>query len=108
MRLETMLKRLNSAGGWTRELVRAGLALAAGFGIMPVAIFYAGSLALGRYEGASLARLYQAIYRGLQAGSLASWIVVLGPLGFYLIFKGLRQWWRVSAHLAPEGKAASS
>ena len=32
--------------------------------------------------------------------SLASWIVVLGPLGFYLIFRGLRQWWRASARLA--------
>ena len=100
MRLETIFKRLNSANRWTRELVRAGLALAAGFGLMPLAIFYAGSQALGRYEGASAARLYRGIYQGLQAGSLASWIVVLGPLGFYLIFKGLRQWWRASARLA--------
>ena len=100
MRLETIFKRLNSANRWTRELVHAGLALAAGFGLMPLAIFYAGSQALGRYEGASAGRLYRGIYQGLQAGSLASWIVVLGPLGFYLIFKGLRQWWRASARLA--------
>jgi hypothetical protein len=100
MRLETILKRLNSAGRWTRELVHAALALAAGFGVMPVAIFYAGSQALGRYEGASAARIYRGIYQGLLAGSLASWIVVLGPLGFSLIFKGLRQWWRASARLA--------
>jgi hypothetical protein len=44
--------------------------------------------------------VYQGIYQGLQAGSLASWIVVLGPLSFYVIFKGLRQWWRASARLA--------
>ena len=100
MRLETVFKRLNSASRWTRELVHAGLALAAGFGLMPLVIFYAGSQALGRYEGASAGRLYRGIYQGLQAGSLASWIVVLGPLGFYLIFKGLRQWWRASARLA--------
>ena len=100
MRLETILKRLNSAGRWTRELVRAALALAAGFGLMPVAIYYAGSQALGRYEGASVARIYRGIYQGLQTGSLASWIVVLGPMSFYLIFKGLRQWWRASARLA--------
>jgi hypothetical protein len=100
MRLETILKRLNSAGRWTRELVHTALALAAGFGVMPAAIFYAGSQALGRYEGASAARIYRGIYQGLSAGSLASWIVVLGPLGFYLIFKGLRQWWRASARLA--------
>jgi hypothetical protein len=100
MRLESIFKRLASAGGWTREVVLAALTLAAGFGIMPVAIFYAGSQALGRYEGASVAGIYQGIYQGLQAGSLASWIVVLGPFGFYLIFKGLRQWWRASARLA--------
>ena len=100
MRLETIFKRLNSAGRWTRELVHIAVALAAGFGVMPAAIFYAGSQALGRYEGASAARIYRGIYQGLLAGSLASWIVVLGPLGFYAIFKGLRQWWRASAHLA--------
>ncbi len=100
MRLDTIFKRLNSGSRWTRELVHAGLALAAGFGLMPLAIFYAGSQALGRYEGAGAGRLYQGIYQGLQAGSLASWVVVLGPFGFYLIFKGLRQWWRASARLA--------
>jgi hypothetical protein len=99
MRLE-IFKRLNSANRWTRELVHAGLALVAGFGLMPLAVFYAGSQALGRYEGAGAAHLYQGIYQGLRAGSLASWVVVLGPLGFYLIFKGLRQWWRASARLA--------
>ncbi|HWS62087.1 MAG TPA: hypothetical protein VN325_04975 [Steroidobacteraceae bacterium] len=100
MRLETILKRLDPAGRWTRELVHAAIALAVGFGVMPAAIFYAGSQALGRYEGASVARIYRGIYQGLPAGSLASWIVVLGPLGFYAIFKGLRQWWRTSARLA--------
>jgi hypothetical protein len=100
MRIETMLQRLDLAGGWTRELVHAALALALGFGAMPLLIFHAGSWALGRYEGASAARIYQGIYQGLRIGSLASWIVVLGPLGFYVIFKGLRQWWRASARLA--------
>lgn len=100
MGLETILKRLDLTGRWTRELVHTALALAAGFGLMPLAIFYAGSQALGRYEGASAARIYRGIYQGLQTGSLASWIIVLGPLGFYLIFKGLRQWWRASARLA--------
>jgi hypothetical protein len=100
MRLDTLFKKLDLAGRWTRELVHAAVALAAGFGIMPMAIFYAGSQALGRYEGASAGRIYRGIYQGLQTGSLASWFVVLGPLGFYLIFKGLRQWWRASARLA--------
>jgi hypothetical protein len=100
MRFETIINRLNSTGRWTRELVLAALALVVGFGVMPFLIFHAGSQALGRYEGAGVARIYQGIYQGLEAGSLASWVVVLGPLGFYLIFKGLRLWWRASARLA--------
>lgn len=76
------------------------LALALGFGLLPLLIFFAGSLTLGRYEGASAARLYGSIYRGLGEGSLASWIVVFGPYGLYLMFKGLRVWWRAGARRA--------
>ena len=78
----------------------AGLALTFGFVLMPVLIFHAGSSLLGRYEGASIARTFQSLYRGLQTGSSASWIVLFGPYGLYLIFKGLRLWWRASAKLA--------
>jgi hypothetical protein len=94
------LKRLGLAGGWSRELALAALALALGFGILPALIFFAGSATLGRYEGASLEAVYDGVYRGLQGGSLASWTVVLGPYGLYLLFKALRLWWRSSAGLA--------
>ena len=67
-----------------------GIALLVGFALMPVLIFFAGSSLLGRYEGASVQRMYESVYRGLEAGSVASWIVLLGPYGLYLIFKGLR------------------
>ncbi len=77
-----------------------GIALLTGFVLMPVLIFFAGSSLLGRYEGASVQRIYESVYRGLEAGSVASWIVLLGPYGLYLIFKGLRSWWRSSAKLA--------
>ena len=100
MHIETLLKRLGLTGWWARDLVYTVLALAVGFGAMPAAIFYAGSWALGRYEGASVARIYQVIYQGLQTGSLASWIVLLGPLGFFVILKGLRLGWRASGRLA--------
>ncbi len=95
-----ILERLGLAGGWSRELALAAVALAFGFGILPVLIFFAGSATLGRYEGASIGGVYEAVYRGLEAGSLASWIVVLGPYGLYLLFKALRLWWRSSARLA--------
>ena len=77
-----------------------GIALLTGFALMPVLIFLAGSSLLGRYEGASVGRIYGAVYRGLETGSMASWVVLFGPYGLYLIFKGLRSWWRASANLA--------
>jgi hypothetical protein len=92
--------RFGLAGGWVQEVLTATIALASGFGVLPLLIYFAGSMALGRYEGASPARIYQGIYEGLRMGSSASWIVVLGPYGLYLIFKCLRLWWRVSAKLA--------
>ncbi len=33
-------------------------------------------------------------YSGLRQASIASWVVVLGPYGLYLLFRGLRAWWR--------------
>ena len=37
---------------------------------------------------------------GTVTASLASWIVLLGPLGFFVILKGLRLGWRASGRLA--------
>ncbi len=70
------------------------LMLILGFGLMPMLIYWAGSAILGRYEGAGMQRLFSSIYAGLQSGSLASWIVLLGPYGLFLAFRGLRLWWR--------------
>jgi hypothetical protein len=67
---------------------------------MPLLIFYAGVMTLGRYEGASLGHLYRSLFTGLAQGSIASWVVLLGPYGMYLLFKGLRAWWRASARFA--------
>jgi hypothetical protein len=82
------------------ELGLAALGLLSGVGIMPVLIFYAGAATLGRYEGASLGHLYRSLFVGLGEASIASWVVLLGPYGLYVLFKGLRAWWRASAHLA--------
>lgn len=100
MRSTTILARLRLTSDWARELAVAAIALGVGFGLMALLIFAAGSSLLGRYDGASIAGIYDSLYRGLGDGSLASWIIVLGPYGFYLLFKGLRLWWRASANLA--------
>ncbi len=72
-------------------------ALLTGIGVMPLLIFYAGVATLGRYEGASLGRLYGSFFAGLGQASTASWVVLAGPYGLYLLFKGLHAWWRVGA-----------
>jgi hypothetical protein len=100
MHFSKISERLGLAGRWSRELWMTGIALLVGFALMPALIFFAGASLLGRYEGASVQRIYGAVYGGLEAGSVASWIVLLGPYGLYLIFKGLRSWWRASARLA--------
>lgn len=97
MRFSQILRRWTRSRGWPRELLLTAIALVVGFGLMPVLIFFAGSALLGRYEGASLARLFASIYAGLQSGSLASWIVLLGPYGLFLLFRGMRLWWRAGA-----------
>jgi len=94
-----ILERFGLSGGWSRELAVAALTLALGFGILPALIFFAGSATLGRYEGASIRGVYEGVFSGLKAGSIASWIVVLGPYGLYLLFKALRLWWAASARL---------
>jgi len=92
--------RMGMTSPWSVELVLAALGLSIGVGLMPLLIFYAGVLTLGRYEGASLGHLYRSLFTGLAQGSIASWVVLLGPYGMYLLFKGLRAWWRASARLA--------
>jgi hypothetical protein len=84
-------------GGWVRELTLTAIALLLGFLAMPALIYFVGSTALGRYEGASLGRLFKSIYGTLESGSLASWVVLLGPYALFLIFRGLKFWWRASA-----------
>ena len=76
MRFSQIFRRLRTLRGWPRELLLSVLALAVGFALMPV------------------------LYGGLQAGSAASWIVLLGPYGLYLLFRALGLWWRASARLA--------
>jgi hypothetical protein len=93
------LAQLAEERPWAAELVVAGIGLLAGVTLLPVLIFYAGVAALGRFDGASLGRLYSSLFEGLREASIASWVVFLGPYGLYLLFRALRAWWRASARL---------
>jgi hypothetical protein len=99
MSTRSFLRRLERGSPWSAELGLAALGLLIGIGLLPVLIFYAGTATLGRFEGASLGRLYHSLFLGLGQASIASWAVLLGPYGLYLLFKGLKAWWRVSARL---------
>jgi hypothetical protein len=100
MAIRNIFARLGLTSPWSMELALAVLGLLLGVGLMPVLIFYVGVSTLGRYEGASLGHLYASLFTGLGQGSIASWAVLLGPYGLYLLFKGLRAWWRAGAHPA--------
>jgi hypothetical protein len=76
-------------------MVAVGLLI--GVALMPILIFYAGAAALGRYDGASLGALYASLFVGMRQGSIASWLVFLGPYGLYLLFRALRLWWRAGS-----------
>lgn len=90
-------RRFAQDSPWAVELVAAAVGLLLGLTLMPVLIFYAGVATLGRFEGASLGHLYASLFAGLQEASIASWVVLLGPYGLYLLFRALRGWWRASA-----------
>jgi hypothetical protein len=92
---KSILARAGLTSAWSQEIALAAVALLVGFGLMPVLIFFTGSAVLGRYEDASVGRLFDSLYDGLFRGSLASWGVVLGPYVLYLLFKVLRFGWRV-------------
>jgi hypothetical protein len=97
--MRRLFRRFGLTSPWSVELSLAGLGLLIGSGLMPILIFYSGVATLGRYEGASLERLYQSLLAGLGQASIASWVVLLGPYGLYLLFKALRLWWRAGAQI---------
>jgi hypothetical protein len=99
MTIRRILEGVGLSSPWSVEPALAALGLLIGVGLMPVLIFYAGAATLGRYEGASLGHVYHSLFLGLGQASIASWAVLLGPYGLYVLFKGLRAWWRASAHL---------
>lgn len=97
MRFIANLERFVPKSEFGRQLSLAAIGLGVGLIVLPTLIFFAGAALLGRYEGASLGATYASVIAGLRTGSLASWTVVLGPYGLFLLFKGLRLWWRASS-----------
>jgi hypothetical protein len=93
------VRRFAKTRPWAFELGAAAIGLVLGVALMPALIYNAGVATLGRYEGASLGKLYSSLFEGLGQASFAAWVVVLGPYGVYLLLRALRGWWRASARL---------
>jgi hypothetical protein len=96
MRGADFIKRNAAVGGFVREIVLAGLGLAAGGLILPPLIYACGTALLGSYEGGSVSRTYSAVWMGAAEGSVAAWIVILGPYMLLLLLRMLRLWWRAT------------
>jgi len=72
----------SSGPGWLRrELILAGILIAVGALLLPVAIYFTGQVLLGPYsdEGHGLGRLYADIFGDLAGGFLPAWLLVLSP-----------------------------
>ena len=100
MPFKTIIRRFGETRQWVLELGAAAIGLCLGLALMPSLIFLAGSILLGRYDGATLRSVYGTVFSGAAGGSVASWIVILGPYGLYLFFRALRAWWLAGANLA--------
>lgn len=94
-----LLRRWRRSSLWSREAAAALLALALG-ALMPLLIFFAGVALLGRYDGASAARIYGTVFGGLRSGAASSWIVLLGPYLLYLLGRALLAGWRAAGRRA--------
>ena len=90
-------RQRTSATGLAREGLPLLLGLIVGGGLLPALIYGCGVTILGRYEGGSLARVYQVVLGGLTRGSIAAWIVFLGPYALYQLARLLRRWWHSAA-----------
>ena len=79
MGLTSLLRPLMGPSRLRRELILAAGALLVGVAVAPPLIFVAGSRAVGPYTGGGLGAFMGRFFKGLFAGSMAFWIVVLGP-----------------------------
>ena len=85
-------RRYRRTHGMTRELLTLALCLALGLTVMPLLIWIAGKAELGPYGNGGLGALLGDYYSALATGSLAFWLVVLGPYAAVWLLRGLRFW----------------
>ena len=87
-------RRYRRTRGARRELLTLALGLAVGLLVMPVLIWLVGSVLLGPYANGGLGNLLKDYFLALARGSLAYWLVALGPYAVVWLVRGLRYWFR--------------
>ncbi|HVO00433.1 MAG TPA: hypothetical protein VMT49_10360 [Steroidobacteraceae bacterium] len=80
--------------GARHEWIAAGICLAIGLLLMPVLIWLVGSSRLGPYANGGLFALWRDYVVALAHGSLAFWLVALGPYVALWLLRGARLWLR--------------
>ena len=79
-------------GRLRNEAILAGLMLAFGLFILPVAIYFVGQQIIGEYEGGGVVGLVLELWSALVRADAVAWILVLSP---YLVVQLLRLTWRI-------------
>jgi hypothetical protein len=100
MNLVQLREYYTSATAPRRELLLAGGLALIGLTILPVAVYVAGYLTLGRFEGSGFWHFFATLYKSLFHGSTAAWAMVTGPYLLLWLWRGLQLWWRRSESLA--------
>ncbi|MBS0388932.1 MAG: hypothetical protein JSR15_10670 [Proteobacteria bacterium] len=87
-------RRYRQTRGARHELMGFGVCLAIGLIVMPVLIWLIGSSRLGPYANGGLFALWRDYVVALAQGSLAYWLVALGPYAGLWLLRGARFWLR--------------
>jgi hypothetical protein len=100
MNLVQLRQYYTSATPPRRELILAAALALLGLTALPVAVYMAGYLTLGQFEGSGFWHFFATLYKSLFKGSTAAWAMVAGPYVLLWLWRGLRLWWRRSEALA--------
>ena len=79
-------------GRLRNEAILAGLLLAFGLFVLPVAIYFVGQQVIGEYEGSGAVGLVVELWSALVRADAVAWALVLSP---YFVVQLLRLTWKI-------------